>query len=141
MMLPDIFYLSFILFSIVISVRDAFVGVVSRPCLWGAIFGALLIQWVINAGPPATALAGGLVGLAVFSLAFFVSGRRLGLADLWYAALMGIVFGPLWWHIAIGFACVYALLFFLLTRRRSLPFIPFMSVGGFTVLPFFLKMP
>jgi hypothetical protein len=135
--LSAVLYLPFILFSLIISVQDVLTGAVSRLSLWAALLAALLLQGLVKAGLPLSALAGGLVGIAVFSLAFFLSGRRLGLADLWYAGLMGIVFGPLWWHAAIAFACLYALVFFLFSHHRSLPFIPFMTAGSLTLMPLF----
>jgi hypothetical protein len=140
-MLANILYLSFFLFSVVISIQDAVTGTVSRLWLWTALLAALLLQGVIQAAVPVAALVGGLLGVTVFFLAFFCSGRRLGLADVWYAGLMGIVLGPLWWYAAIGSACIYSLLFFAATRRRSAAFIPFMTAGSFTIIPLFLKMP
>jgi hypothetical protein len=140
-MLSGALYFSFFVFSIIISIQDTITGSVSRSCLWAAAVVALLLRWVMNATFPTVALIGGMVGIAVFFLAFFCSGQRLGLADVWYAGLMGIVFGPLWWYVAIGSACIYTLIWLLVTRRRSAPFIPFMTAGGLTIIPFIFAIP
>ena len=75
-------------------------------------------------------LAGLFAGLATFLLAFFVSGGKLGLADVWYSALAGLVLGPGNWYAAMDFACAAGMVFILVSGRRSIAFIPFMALGS-----------
>jgi prepilin signal peptidase PulO-like enzyme (type II secretory pathway) len=80
-------------------------------------------------------LIGGLLGMGMFLLAYLVSGKKLGLADIWYAGLIGIVLEPLLLYAALGVSCVLAIGFILISKKRSVPFIPFMAAGSFAVLP------
>ncbi|GHV77497.1 hypothetical protein AGMMS49942_23180 [Spirochaetia bacterium] len=81
------------------------------------------------------AVLGCALGLAIFFLAFFMSGKKLGLADVWYAGLMGSVLGPVWWFPAIIAACLSALIYYAITRRRQpIAFIPFMAAGSILAL-------
>ena len=79
------------------------------------------------------AISGGLAGLLVFLLAYLVSGKKLGLADVWYSALIGLVLGPWWWYTAMGLACITGVIFILVTKQRQIPFIPFMALGSMAV--------
>jgi prepilin signal peptidase PulO-like enzyme (type II secretory pathway) len=63
-------------------------------------------------------------------LAYFLSGKKLGLADVWYSALIGFVHGLWRWYFAIGIACIIGVVFILISRRRKIPFIPFMAIGS-----------
>ncbi|GHV12911.1 hypothetical protein FACS189491_06860 [Spirochaetia bacterium] len=129
-----IFLVPYALFSVYISFLDIKTGHVPRLPLWGALALALLFKTVMGAGlMPVT---GGLFGLGVFLLAYRVSKKKLGLADVWYAALIGIVFEPLLLCASLGVSCVIAIAFILLSKKKSIPFIPFMAAGSFSVLPF-----
>jgi len=68
--------------------------------------------------------------LFVFLLAFFVSNKKLGLADIWYSALAGMALGPLCWYAAISIACVLGIGYMFVSKRRQIPFIPFMTLGS-----------
>ncbi|GHV89398.1 hypothetical protein AGMMS50267_17580 [Spirochaetia bacterium] len=135
-MLPHaIFRYIYIFFSIYAALTDAKTGSLPRLWLWAAIAVSCLGQLIFGGTIAALiALLGCALGLLIFSLAFFLSGRRLGLADVWYAGLAGSVLGPLWWYPAILAACLAALLFAALRRRRSVRFIPFMAAGSIAAL-------
>jgi prepilin signal peptidase PulO-like enzyme (type II secretory pathway) len=78
-------------------------------------------------------LLGLLAGLFVFLLAFFLSGKKLGLADVWYAGLSGLVLGLKNWYAATGVACAVAVIYILVFRRRRIPFIPFLVLGSVSI--------
>ncbi|GHV88910.1 hypothetical protein AGMMS50267_12700 [Spirochaetia bacterium] len=86
-----IFRYIYIFFSIYAALTDAKTG--SLPRLWAAIAVSCLGQLIFG-GPTAalTAALGCALGLLVFSLAFFLSGRRLGLADVRYAGLAASIY-------------------------------------------------
>ena len=69
----------------------------------------------------------------VYTLAFFISGKRLGLADIWYSALTGMVLGPVWWYPATGIACISAVVYIVAAGKRRIPFLPFMALGGISM--------
>jgi prepilin signal peptidase PulO-like enzyme (type II secretory pathway) len=128
--------LVFIIFSFFLSFKDIMTGRVSRFLLWGAISCSFLLQYGIGGRNILfNAVSGCILGLGVFFLVFLVSGKRLGLADVWYAGLAGSVLGPVWWYPAMGLACVLAVVYMLASRRRSVPFIPFMAAGSVCIIP------
>ncbi|GHT57787.1 hypothetical protein FACS1894109_10690 [Spirochaetia bacterium] len=126
----------YVLFSVYISLLDIRTGRIPRLLLWAAILLALLLKILITPGSlPLGSLTGGLLGTALFLLAYLVSGKKLGLADVWYAGLIGIVLEPLRLYAALGVSCVLAIVFILITKKHSIPFIPFMAAGSFSMLP------
>lgn len=80
-----------------------------------------------------TSIAGALLGLIVFLLAYILSKKRLGLADVWYSALIGLVFGFYWWYAVVFFACALGVIIILVTKKRRIPFIPCMALGSIGV--------
>ncbi|GHU10127.1 hypothetical protein FACS1894151_09170 [Spirochaetia bacterium] len=130
-----VIYGIFIVFSLGIAVQDYRTGVLSRSFLWCAGFFFLGIRLFADKNSILSPLCGGLLGLGIFLLAFFVSGRKLGLADVWYAGIIGIVTGPLWWYPVIGISCTAAVFYGIHTKKRRFPFIPFMAAGVLLVLP------
>jgi prepilin signal peptidase PulO-like enzyme (type II secretory pathway) len=96
--------------------------------------GCLTGYYSITPGGIREPVIGGVLGIIVFLPAFFISGKRLGLADVWYAALSGIVLGPLRWYPAVLLSCVFGFLFIVISRRRSIPFIPCMAAGSGAIL-------
>jgi prepilin signal peptidase PulO-like enzyme (type II secretory pathway) len=70
------------------------------------------------------------MGIGLFLLAFFASRRRLGLADVWYSGLIGMVLGPLWWYPAVFAACASVALVVIYLRKPAIPFIPCMALGS-----------
>jgi prepilin signal peptidase PulO-like enzyme (type II secretory pathway) len=80
--------------------------------------------------------SGALLGLGVFLFAFAISGKRLGLADVWYAALAGLVLGPLWWYAAMFCACIAGIVYILFSGRRKIPFLPLMALGSAAAIIF-----
>jgi prepilin signal peptidase PulO-like enzyme (type II secretory pathway) len=123
----------FYAFSMVIALADIEEEEVPRAVFAAAfpVFFALRVGW--GSFPAWEAAAGLLVGLAVFLLARLVSRGKLGLADVWYSALIGMVLGPRRWYGAICLACACALILLLATGKRRVPFIPFMAAGSIAI--------
>ena len=124
----------FILFSAAIAATDIKTGKVPRAAFVFA-FPFFFILGVLTAGRPGywEQAAGSLIGLAVFMLAYFITGKKLGLADVWYSALVGMVLGPWRWYAAMGSACIAGTICILVSKQRSIPFIPFMALGSIVV--------
>ena len=124
----------FAIFSMIIAGADFKTGVVPRLAFVIAFPLFIILKILSNESLPLWELfAGAVLGLGIFLIAFFISGRKLGLADVWYSALIGLVLGPLWWYLAIGSACITGMIFMLASRRRRIPFIPFMALGSIVV--------
>ncbi|MDR1288509.1 MAG: prepilin peptidase [Treponema sp.] len=128
-----VLYALYFLFSLFISILDMKNGAVSRFLLWGALLFFFTARCFMPGGIREPVI-GGALGIIVFLSAFFISGKRLGLADVWYAALSGIVLGPLWWYPAVLLSCAFGFLFIVISRRRSIPFIPCMAAGSGAIL-------
>ena len=75
-------------------------------------------------------------GLLIFLAVFFVSGKKLGLADVWYSALAGFVLGLRYWYMAVGAACTAAIIYIIVFKKRRIPFIPFLALGSISMLIF-----
>jgi prepilin signal peptidase PulO-like enzyme (type II secretory pathway) len=73
-----------------------------------------------------------LLGLSIFLLVYLFLKDRLGLADVWYSALTGMMLGPWWWYAAIALACFSGIIYMAVLKRRRIPFIPFMAAGSIT---------
>ena len=125
----------FAVFSIIIAAADIKTGKVPRLAFviaFPLFLGLALLQNELHL--PQGALAGALLGLLVFLLAYFVSGKKLGLADVWYSALIGLVLGPWWWYAAMGCACVCGIVYILVSKKRKIPFIPLMAFGSLIMI-------
>jgi prepilin signal peptidase PulO-like enzyme (type II secretory pathway) len=121
----------FTVFSLCIAAADIKTGAVPRIAFIAAFLFFLAFS-VMTKGHFAlpTAIAGTVLGLAVFLPAYFITRRKLGLADVWYSALTGLVLGPLYWFFATGVACFTGIVFIAVSGRRRIPFIPCMAIGG-----------
>jgi leader peptidase (prepilin peptidase)/N-methyltransferase len=134
-MVPYLLYKSlFAIFSLFIACGDIKTGEVPRLAFVFAfpVFLALKtlsLGWDHLLG----SAIGILVGLIIFLLAFVIIKRKLGLADVWYSALTGMILGPLWWHAAIGISCFAGIIYILVLKKSRIPFIPFMALGSITV--------
>ena len=141
-MLPEFLgKLLFAIFSIFIAKADIKTGAVPRLAfvfafLFFFAFKLFLPGW----NPLWESITGMLLGLLIFSIVFFVSKKKLGLADVWYSALIGMLLGPWWWYAAIGIACFTGVIYIIFFKKRRIPFIPFMAVGSITasIIQFFL---
>lgn len=130
-----VFTVLYLLLSLYLSIQDIRHGTVSRTLLLLSLAAALGVRVLLRGPAVLPAAAGGAaLGLGLFLLAFFWSRKKLGLADVWYAGLIGVVLGPLWWFGGIMLACLLALVFCLFSGRRSVPFIPFMAAGSAAAL-------
>lgn len=128
---------SFVIFSFVIALGDIKTQSVPRAAFVIAIPVFLALKLLPRSQYTLfDSLAGLLAGLLAFLLAFFVSGGKLGLADVWYSALAGLVLGPGNWYAAMGFACAAGMVFLLVSGRRSIAFIPFMALGSVIMIFF-----
>jgi prepilin signal peptidase PulO-like enzyme (type II secretory pathway) len=125
----------FCIFSSGIAVMDIKTGSVPRVMFLCA-FALFFVFYLLDQGRNLLFLpaAGCIMGIGLFLLAFFISGKKLGLADVWYSGLIGVVLGPVWWYPAIFAACAAGLGWFLCVKRRSIPFIPCMAFGSMTAL-------
>ena len=123
--------ISFSFFSILIAGADIKTGAVPRAAFVFA-FPFFFTLKILPAGltPIWLTIAGLLVGLMFFLLVFFISKKKLGLADVWYSALTGMILGPFWWYAAIGSACFTGIVYMVISKRRIIPFIPFMAAGS-----------
>jgi prepilin signal peptidase PulO-like enzyme (type II secretory pathway) len=127
----------FILFSITVAIMDIKKGGVPRL----AFIIAFLALFTLRAVPNTIlwlSIVGALMGLSIFLLAFFLSKKKLGLADVWYSCIIGFVLGPLHWYMAISIACILGVLYIFILKKRSgqwpaIPFIPFMAIGGVAI--------
>lgn len=121
----------FVLFSIVIATIDIKTGKVPRAAFIIAFPAFFILRVLLDERRPSWMLiAGCLTGLIIFLIVFFISGKRLGLADVWYSALIGLVLGLWWWYAAMGSACIAGIVYLLISRQRRIPFIPFMALGS-----------
>jgi len=121
----------FTIFSFIIALLDIKTGSAPRV----AFIVAFLVFFAINllmfeCYSLLASIAGTLLGLLVFSLAFIISRKKLGLADIWYSGIIGLVLGPLWWYPAIGIACLAGVTCVFILKRRRIPFIPCMAIGS-----------
>ena len=121
----------FAIFSTAISVTDIKTGVIPRLAFIVAflIFALIKILFIDNFSI-LYSVSGLFLGLIIFLFAYFLSGKNLGLADVWYSALIGFLLGPLWWHVAIGLACIIGIAFIIGTNKKRIPFIPLMATGA-----------
>ena len=126
----------FALFSVMIALSDVRKGEVPRVAFVIAfpVFLALRVTW--GRFPLLESAAGFLSRLAVFLLARIISGGKLGLADVWYSALIGLVLGPSLWRAAAGIACTGSMVALLVSGRRRIPFIPLMAFGSIAMIIF-----
>jgi prepilin signal peptidase PulO-like enzyme (type II secretory pathway) len=127
----------FSIFSFAIAMSDVKTGAVPRIAFVFAfpVFFALCLL-SRNLQPPAILIAGVLFGLFTFLAAYLVSGKKLGLADVWYAALAGLVLGPFWWYAAMFCACIAGITYIIVSGRRKIPFIPLMALGSAAAIIF-----
>ena len=130
--------ITFLLFSIFISYLDIKQGSVMRIYFLIA-FIIIFLQKIFflqseNLIPSFFAL---FTGLILFGLAYFISKKKLGLADVWYSGLIAFVFGIRLWYNAIIIACLLGLFFILFFRKQKIPFIPFMTIGSIILTIFY----
>jgi prepilin signal peptidase PulO-like enzyme (type II secretory pathway) len=137
-MIRVIFYLAYAVFSAVISIQDIRTHSIPRIALWLAIALSLFLQYLLFGKIEIySAFAGCGIGLLLFFLAYLCSKKRLGLADIWYAGLIGSVFGPVWWYAVIILSCLSAMGYILVRKVKKIPYIPFMAGASILILPFF----
>ena len=125
----------FLIFSIIIALADIKTGEVPRIAFYIAFPFFFIFRLLQNDLYSLGSIFGGsLIGLLVFLLAFFLSRKMLGLADVWYSALIGLILGPWWWYAAMSCACVAGIICIIVLKRRKIPFIPLMALGSIVVI-------
>lgn len=134
-MIPEfLLKIVFVLFSTAIAVMDCRTEAVPRIAFIGVFPVFFALRFLSNTGGfPYSSITGMVIGLAVFLLAYALSKKKLGLADVWYSGVIGFVLGPLWWYAAVGIACVLGVLYVIFSRKPKIPFIPLMAIGGITI--------
>ena len=107
-------------------------GEIARIHLWVAIIATLCVKEPIAVWEN---FGGAALGILLFSLAYYISKKRLGLADIWFSGFIGAFLGIVKWYAAVSIACILALLFFICGRnkQKTLPFIPFLSIGACSI--------
>ena len=124
-------YSVFVSVCVYFSYQDIVYGEIKRIYLYTAIIIALCVK-----APAAVweSFAGAGLGILLFLLAYYISKKQLGLADIWFSGFVGAFLGIIKWYAAMSIACMLALIFFICNRnkRKILPFIPFLSVGACT---------
>jgi prepilin signal peptidase PulO-like enzyme (type II secretory pathway) len=134
-MILTIFYSAFFFFSVFVSVSDIKTGKVSRSLmLVTAVILFILKYMVCGQSMLLLTVLGCVIGLLVFLLAYYCSRKKLGLADVWFAGIMGIVLGAIYWYPAVFIACILTIISMIFMRKKSLPFLPFLAVGAWIVL-------
>jgi leader peptidase (prepilin peptidase)/N-methyltransferase len=125
-----LFKVVFVAFSLALAIADIKTGEVPRAAFIAAFPFFFSLRVLEEGFPPVDSIVGLALGFFIFLLIFFISEGKLGLADVWYSALMGLALGPYGWYVASGFASVCGMAFLFLSRRRVIPFIPFMALGS-----------
>ena len=124
-----LFYSIFVLVCIYFSYQDILYGEIKRLHLYAVIIVALCVKAPFAAWE---SFGGAVLGMLLFLLAYYISRKQLGLADVWFSGFIGAALGIIQWYVAVSIGCIAAFLFFLCSRGKwkSLPFIPFLSVGA-----------
>jgi prepilin signal peptidase PulO-like enzyme (type II secretory pathway) len=127
----------FSIFSFAIALSDIKTGMVPRVAFMLA-FPVFTVLCILSEDPhpPEILAMGTLLGLFVFLTACFVSRKKLGLADVWYSALIGLVLGPWLWYVAVFCACITGIIHMFAFKKRKIPFIPLMALGSAVVIFF-----
>ena len=121
----------FTLFSGMIAGADIKTGEVPRLAFIAAFPVFLLLKIMSNEDVNIDeTIKGFAAGLFIFLFAYIMSGKKLGLADVWYSALAGMLLGPLNWYTAIAIACVGGIILAVLLKKPAIPFIPCMAAGS-----------
>ena len=131
-MIPELVVkIFFFIFSFAIALSDIKTGMVPRIAFAFAFPVFFTFRLLSDDAHSAAALAAGaLLGLFVFLAAYLVSRKKLGLADVWYSSLIGLVLGPWWWYAAMFCACSAGIIYMLVSKKRRIPFIPLMAFGS-----------
>jgi leader peptidase (prepilin peptidase)/N-methyltransferase len=124
----------------------ALVGAVFVPGFHGtAVFGAELTGMKPGLASLVVGLAGGVVGAGVIYAirwigSLLVRREAMGLGDVKFMGMCGLILGPEVALLAIGVAmvggAVLGVLIWLVTRNREIPFGPFLALGSLAVLCF-----
>ncbi len=119
----------FIFLSLIVSLYDIKTGKISRLffLVYEIIFLAYIFLFKIESFLPA--LLCGLYALGLFLAVRILSKNKMGLADVWYAAVSAETLSFFAWHKAMLLSCIFAGVYMVSTHKYKVPFIPFMSLG------------
>ena len=109
-------YSVFVSVCVYFSYQDIVYGEIKRSSLYTAIILALCVKAPVAVWE---SFAGAVVGILLFLLAYYISKRQLGLADVWFSGFAGAFLGIIKWYAACK-----------RNKRKALPFIPFLSIGA-----------
>ena len=125
-------YSIFILICVYFSYQDIAYGEIKRIYLYAVIAVTLCVKAPFAAWE---SFGGAVLGMLLFLFAYYISKKRLGLADVWFSGFIGAFLGIVKWYAAVSIACILALLFFICGRnkQKTLPFIPFLSIGACSI--------
>ena len=133
-----LFRLFFTFFSVIIAGADIKNGEVPRLAFILAFPVFFIMKFLINGRIMITeSIAGAAAGFLVFILAFIITNKKLGLADVWYSALTGMALGTWQWYLSTLFACVTGVFIILIISKniskKQIPFIPCMAAGNILI--------
>ncbi len=111
------------------------------------LFLSVIIYKLITTSDLITSLISGFIAFITFLFVYFVSGKKLGMGDCKYTAIIAIFFGYLFWLQSIVYCSILALLisgiliiFKKINRNTKLPFMPFL-VSGWLLNFYFIFHP
>ena len=124
----------FALFSLLIAWRDIKTGLVPRIVFIFALpFFFTLRLLLFEKKFLMEYIIGIMAGFIIFMFVYFLTERKLGLADVWYSTLIGLILGPWLWYAAIAISCVVGVIFIKAAKQRQIPFIPCMAFGSIVI--------
>jgi leader peptidase (prepilin peptidase)/N-methyltransferase len=128
-------------FFLLVAIIDFRYRLVLNVMVYPAMLVALLPRLMLPGNGAVTALAGGAIGLALFSLTALLRPGGLGGGDVKLATLIGLILGfpNVLWALALGIlAGGIAAILLLLTHRGGLeshiPYAPFLCLGAIVAL-------
>jgi hypothetical protein len=126
--------------SLIYSFEDLRRGEIPRLSMWCGILLIIGSRFLLlNLRQGLFGLSGFTAGFSIYYFIYRLLKGKLGLADVWYSAFTGCVFGPVWWNGVSLCGCIFALVYMRVHRIGSVSFIPFMAAGGIAAIPLFLK--
>jgi len=144
-----IFFILFISFSVPACVTDIKHRLIPDWSVFPGIIVLFTLRLFMLHDAPLLIAAELLSGALLFMGIHRITGGKLGMGDVKFAALMGVFIGFPRWFIAAGLASLFGLLFAAagmlsgrLDRNSRIPFAPFLtlgSIGAYFAAPILLK--
>ncbi len=129
----------FAYFSLILSYLDIKYGEIPRIFSVFVLFCVFFTQLSVSYHALIPSLTGALFATFIFGSVYFITKKNLGIADIWYAIGAGFVLGIKYFIISVIFACITGVILFIIMhfaqkkgkKEKSIPFIPFLSIGYF----------